>query len=315
MPKTKRRHCTLSRIVKSIRLIVRGDSSHPNTSVSRSEDSDSEDRLARIAWRVTFDPYLAEWQLTRDGEPICTPTSKLLPVRKDGVPAMLKIALIEEERRGAEVMSYYDGDGAARVLAHEGDALLLERAIGGASLIEMARGGGDDQASSIICATIARLHTPRRHQRPGNLVPLRHWFRSLEAAARHGGAFAAASSAAQQLLTGPTEEVVLHGDVHHGNILYDRTRGWLAIDPKGLIGDRAFDYANVFCNPDMALATTPGRLQRQAAVVSGATGIERARLLKWILAYAGLSASWMLEDGESPELPMAVAEIAAAELS
>ena len=89
---------------------------------------------------------------------------------------------------------------------------------------------------------------------------------------------------------------------------------WLAIDPKGLIGDCAFDYANIFCNPDLAVATASGRLQRQAAVVSEAVGIEREHMLKWILAYAGLSASWMLADGDNAELPLAVAEIAAAEL-
>jgi streptomycin 6-kinase len=88
----------------------------------------------------------------------------------------------------------------------------------------------------------------------------------------------------------------------------------LAVDPKGLIGDRAFDYSNMFCNPNSAIATAPGRLQRQVAVVSRAAGIERQRLLEWILAYAGLSASWMLADGDNPELPLSIAEIAIAEL-
>jgi len=45
---------------------------------------------------------------------------------------------------------------------------------------------------------------------------------------------------------------VLHGDIHHGNILDFGPRGWLTIDPKGLIGERDFDYANLFCNPDLA---------------------------------------------------------------
>ncbi|MGH6950376.1 MAG: aminoglycoside phosphotransferase family protein [Vitreimonas sp.] len=263
---------------------------------------------------MIFDPYLAKWRLARDGEPICTPSSNLLPVRRDGAPAMLKIAVVEEERRGATVMSYYDGDGAARVLAHEGDALLIERASGGASLIEMARGGADDLASGVICTTIARLHVRRAHRAPPDLVHLRQWFRCLESAARNGGVLARAFVAAQRLLAEPAEAIVLHGDIHHGNILYDKARGWLAIDPKGLLGDRAFDYANIFCNPDFAVATAPGRLQRQAALVSHAADIERERLLEWILAYAGLSASWMLAEGENTELPLAVAEIAAAEL-
>jgi hypothetical protein len=43
--------------------------------------------------------------------------------------------------------------------------------------------------------------------------------------------------------------VVLHGDMHHENILKFSSRGWLAIDPKGLVGERGFDYANIFCKP------------------------------------------------------------------
>jgi streptomycin 6-kinase len=40
------------------------------------------------------------------------------------------------------------------------------------------------------------------------------------------------------LLTTQREKVVLHGDMHHGNVLNFGSRGWLAIDPKGLIGER-----------------------------------------------------------------------------
>jgi streptomycin 6-kinase len=43
--------------------------------------------------------------------------------------------------------------------------------------------------------------------------------------------------------------------------------------------------------------------------------LERKRLLKWVLAFAGLSAAWTVQDGENPELSLAVAEIAAAELA
>jgi streptomycin 6-kinase len=105
---------------------------------------------------------------------------------------------------------------------------------------------------------------------------------------------------------------VLHGDVHHGNVLDFGARGWLAIDPKGLIGERGFDFANIFCNPDVEIATAPGRLARQVAVVSEAARIERPRLLQWILAYAGLSAAWHLDAGDekSAQLPLTVAEIA-----
>lgn len=262
-----------------------------------------------------FDDYLVRWGLTPDGEPITTHSSRLLPVRRDGVPAMLKIALEAEERWGAVLMVWWGGEGAARVLAHEGDALLLERATGEASLAEMAHNGRDDEASRIICAVAARLHTPRNHL-PPELLPLARWFEELEpAAAGHGGILRQAALTARELLAAPQDIVVLHGDLHHGNVLDAGPRGWLAIDPKRLVGERGFDFANIFCNPDPAIATAPGRLARQAHVVAEAAGPERVRLLKWILAYAGLSAVWFLSDGVKPELDLAVAELAAAELA
>ncbi len=262
-----------------------------------------------------FDHYLDRWNLIPDGAPIITRSSRLLPVRRDGVPAMLKIAVEGEERWGGGLMVWWDGEGAARVLAHEGDALLMERAMGRGSLIAMARSGRDEEASRIICAVAGRLHARRERPAP-ELIPLPRWFRALDpAAARYGGILVRCATMARALLEAPRDMTILHGDIHHGNILDAGERGWLAIDPKRLVGERGFDFANIFCNPDRQVAAAPGRLARQATVVADAAGVERDRLLRWVLAWAGLSAAWLLEDGVSAELPLEVAEIAAAELA
>jgi len=264
-----------------------------------------------------FQPWLRRWRLTRDGEAFVTAFhSHLLPVLHDGAPAMLKVALNQEEREGAALMAWYGGDGAARVLAHEGEALLLERASGARSLAAMVRGGRDEAACAILCRTVARLHAPHRRPMPTMLAPLPVWFRQLEpAAATHGGVLVQSAAAARELLAAPREERVLHGDIHHDNILDFGPRGWLAIDPKGLFGERGFDYANLFCNPDLETAAAPGRLAGRAALVARAAALEPARLLQWVLAYAGLSAAWNIGDGADPALPLAIAELAAAELA
>lgn len=264
-----------------------------------------------------FDDSIARWGLVADGDPITTPNSRLLPVRYAGAPAMLKIAVEAEERRGARLMAWWRGGGAARVFAHAGDALLMERAAGGGSLVAMARGGRDDEASRVICRVAARLHAPRGRPPPHTLVPLARWFAALEpAAARDGGVLAHAAATARELLRAPRDVVVLHGDLHHGNVLdAGGTRGWLAVDPKGLMGERGFDFANVFCNPDGETAAAAGRLARQASVVAAAAGLERVRLLQWVLAYAGLSAAWSLADGDDPRLALQVAGLAARELA
>jgi streptomycin 6-kinase len=266
-----------------------------------------------------FDVYLVRWNLIADGSPIVTHSGSLLPVRHRGEPAMLKLATEKEERFGGRLMEWWDGDGAARVLARDHDALLLERAEGAASLADMARNGRDDEACRVLCAVAARLHAPRPKP-PPELVPLSYWFRELEgAAATHGGILVRCAKTARALLAEPREVGVLHGDLHHGNVLDFGVRGWLAIDPKRLVGERGFDFANIFTNPDLddpsrAVATEPGRFARRLEVVAEAARLERERLLRWILAWTGLSAAWFLGDGDSAAIDLQVAQFAAAEL-
>ncbi|KEQ05307.1 aminoglycoside phosphotransferase family protein [Pseudorhizobium pelagicum] len=268
-----------------------------------------------------FEPYLVRWRLTRDGDPIATPTAQLLPVIRDAEPAMLKLFSHEEEERlGGLLMEWWDGEGAARVLARDETALLLERATGPTSLAGMARSGGDDEACRILCAAAARLHAPRGKSLP-DLIPLEYWFRELDPMARtHGGILARCAEAANLLLAEPREIAVLHGDLHHDNVLDFGARGWLAIDPKGLKGERTYDFANIFTNPDLAdptqpVATEPGRFALRLNVVIDAAKLERQRLLLWILAWTGLSASWFLSENDPlVSVDLQIAELAAAEL-
>src|SRR5262249_17365982 len=150
-------------------------------------------------------------------------------------------------------------------------------------LADVAREGGDDGASRVICSVLAKLHAPRP-QPPPALPTLAEWFAALGRAAEAQGAFfRVAAATAAGVLADQRPVVVLHGDMHHGNILDFGPRGWLAIDPKGLVGERSFDYANIFCNPDNALATAPGRLARQVLVVADGATLEPDRLLAWII--------------------------------
>jgi streptomycin 6-kinase len=262
-----------------------------------------------------FGDYLARWDLTPDGEPIVTATSRLLPVCAGQVRAMLKVAVLEEERLGNLVMNYWGGDGAAAVLAHGENAILMERAEQSPSLADVARYRGDDEASRIICAVLAKLHAPKGRP-PPELPPLTEWFEALRRVAQgQGEILRVALATASSLLASQQDTVVLHGDMHHGNVLKFGSRGWLAIDPKGLVGERYFDYANIFCNPDGETATMPGRLARQVRVVADAAGLQRNRLLAWILAWAGLSAAFLLDDNRPADSALRVAELAAAELS
>ena len=179
---------------------------------------------------MCFDTYLTRWSLTPDGEPITTPTSRLLPVRYDGQAAMLKVTAEEEECWGAGLLIWWDGDSAARVLAHAKEAVLLERATCERSLTEMARNGHDDEATRILCVTAARLHVTAGRPPPPPLIDLNEWFRELWPAAKnHGGLLAATAEIARDLVATQQVIVPLHGDIHHGNVLDGGERGWRSI--------------------------------------------------------------------------------------
>lgn len=257
---------------------------------------------------MNFNEYLERWDLVPDGEVIVTNASRLLPVLRNGLPAMLKVAEAQEEQFGAGLMVWWGGEGAAPVLAHEVEAILLERATGERSLFEMVERGLDDDATRVLCAAAQKLHQPRGRPLPG-LVTLPSWFEALEpAAAKRGGIFRLAADTAQALLADPRELVVLHGDLHHGNLLDFGERGWLAIDPKRLHGERTFEFVNLLRNPTAEVALSPGRFERQVGLISQTAGLDRQRLLKWTLAFGCLSAAWILDDGDEPELDLAIAD-------
>lgn len=263
-----------------------------------------------------FAPHLSRWGLVPDGEPIATNGSRLLPVLRGDAPAMLKLPRFEDERLGYLALEYWNGDGAARLLARTegGEAMLIERATGLRSLSAMARNGADDEATAILCEAIASLQKPRGAA-PVGLIPLEAWFAELfPMAAKHGGILARSATTTSELLAVQREIVPLHADLHHDNVLDFGARGWLAIDPKSVIGDRAFEYTILFCDPDLAdpeppVAIVPGRFERRLEIVLAKSGLERRRLLMWILAWCGLSAAWFLCDDD----PLAGINLAVAE--
>jgi len=255
------------------------------------------------------------WHLLDDGDVFKTHSSLLQPVIYKGIKALLKIPVSAEERRGSALMICWNGNGSAQVLEHDKNALLMERAVGTGSLKQMVLNDNEDEANQIICSVAAKLHSAKCRHIP-ELVPLPEWFKALKPAAdQYGGVWVECNEVADQLLNIPVETVVLHGDIHYENILDSGTRGWVAIDPKGLIGERGFDFANIFCNPNIEIAASPARLSRQVKLIADEAALDPKRLLNWIIAWTGLSAVWTLNDGEDATLPLTVAQIAINQLN
>lgn len=242
---------------------------------------------------------LRDWRLGPDGPLRDSGHAKLLPVRRDGAAMMLKWTEELAELRGFEQLQAWQGGGAVPVLARRGNALLMARASGGQDLAHMARAGQDEAALRLLCRQAQRLH---RVAPPPGLLPLAEWFAELWPMAEAHPVLAESRDMARALLARAEAPVSLHGDLHHGNLL-DFNGAWLVIDPKGLIGPAEFDFAVMFANPDLddpsqPVAVLPGRCDARLALVARETGFAPQHLLRWILAWSGLSAAWFMGDAQ-----------------
>ena len=230
---------------------------------------------------------------------------------EDGTKAVVKDLKpfddVADELRGAHYLSWRDGVGAVRLLDVDGHRMLLEHA-GERSLAQDLTTHGDFHATEIIAEVLAKLLSASAAPPPADLQPLRERFASLFDKAtteRNAGVdslYVDSAAITERLLAAPHELRPLHGDLHHDNIMHG-SRGWLAIDPKGVYGDPAFDAANVFYNPldrdDLCLDAA--RIASMAEVFSRVLRQSPRQLLDHAVAYGCLSAAWHAGDGNGPD--------------
>ena len=259
--------------------------------------------------------YLKKWDLSGPSLLARTATSAVYTVTHAKSKAVLKILSplgVADEKGAVQALHHFGGRGAVELFRHDNGAHLIEYA-GGGDLVPLVKNGEDEKAAAIIGDVLNELHRPATGD-TSDLRPLRRWFRSLfEKADKKDSdpVYGRAAAVADRLLAGEKDPVVLHGDIHHENIRHN-DRGWLAFDPKGLVGERTFDAANALCNPGSMpeLVQNEHRLLKNAAILAGKIGGDPARLLAFTFTYAALSASWSLEDGGDPAHALRMAALA-----
>jgi len=263
---------------------------------------------------------LARFGLT---SPVFADQSKIATiwkVERNGQPAALKIyhdGDTKDEWPGFALLASREGNGAVEVYdAHDGMAVM--EWLDGPSLGDMSRTCNDDEASAILGTTAAALHAvntdcdlPLLTDRIGELLQFRtqsDWPQHTTEVIR------AAQTLAHSLIENQRDIRPLHGDLHHDNIRRG-TRGYVAFDAKGLIGDPAYDLANAFLNPMDAPATVgcQARMIRMAAILADTTGISAKRLLDWAAVHCALTIAW--ENAPVPDATLLKTMLAAREVS
>jgi len=245
-------------------------------------------------------------------------------VRKDGTAVVLKAGVPHPELwREMEALRCFDGEGIVRLLDADADqgVLLLERLLPGTALESLE---DDEQVTHIAAQVMQRLW---------KAAPLEHAFatvagwgrglRNLRATFEGGyGPFPrAVVDRAEGLFhdfsSSGGEPALIHGDMHPQNILKSEREPWLAIDPKGVVGDRLYDVATFVCSlQGRSESQLRGALERRVNQLAEMLGFERGRILEWGLAQSVLSGWWSYEDhGHGWEGAFARAELCASLLS
>jgi streptomycin 6-kinase len=224
----------------------------------------------------------------------------------DGTQVVLKIGVPANKELHAEIatLRLYGGKGMVRLLdaAPEQGVFLLERLLPGSSLVSEP---DDSRATRIAAETMRalRLTEPDQHSFPTTA----DWFAGLQ---KLRNRFAGASGPFPERLVSTAEElstqlhassatnVLLHGDLHHDNILCSDLN-WVAIDPKGVIGEPCYEVGAFMRNRIELYSTSSAAttVERRYEIFSEVLGFDRDRMAAWAFAQAVLSAWWCLEDG------------------
>jgi streptomycin 6-kinase len=198
------------------------------------------------------------------------------------------------------VLKAFGGRGVVPLLDYADGALLLERLMPGESL---ARTDGitDEQASGILTEVIGRMSPASIPETAATVESWSDGFRrhaALRTTEIDPALIEAARRLYEKLCSSQSSPRLLHGDLHHHNVLWDDHRGWLAIDPKGVVGELAYEVGAALRNPIECpdVFTAPATIERRVELFAQRLDLDAERVLGWAFAQAVLAAVWEIED-------------------
>jgi streptomycin 6-kinase len=224
----------------------------------------------------------------------------------NGEEAVFKCCVPNKELT-AEIaaLKYFNGDGCVKLIDSDLNVgwIIMERLYPGELLSAVK---DDETATRTFIKVMQKLHKPiNRNQKFPTVETLLKGFERLRREFNGAtGPFPKelvcyAEKLAKQLLQSSDLRVLLHGDLHHYNILSSNRDDWLAIDPKGVIGEPEYEMGAFMQNPIpklMYLEDLEKVFTRRIDIIVEMTGFDRQRLLAWSFVKTMLSAWWCYED-------------------
>jgi streptomycin 6-kinase len=250
-----------------------------------------------------LDAHVRQWGITVD-DVRTTETSLLAVGTRRGQRVVLKVARTEgEEWRCGELVAAFEGHGLVRALEYQDGVALLERLDPGDDLSGLSMRGRDDEATAIIADIIGRMASVRPDVRElksaRDFIPDFQTYRHICDGMMPVGMLETAERVYRELCGTQVDERILHGDLHHYNVLFDSQRGWLAIDPWGVRAEIEYEVGASLRNPIDAphLLARPEIVRRRLDIFRRRLGFDADRALGWGFAQAVLAALWPTEEG------------------
>jgi len=229
---------------------------------------------------------------------------------RDQKPVVLKVIKRPgDEWLSGEILKAFEGHGVVRVHEHAPGAVLMERLRPGNSLVEMATDGRDEEATDILAEVIQQMSAHASSISPLDLPKsaptVLDWAKGFDRYLATGdeqvskSLVEAGAETYLDLCASQRRPLLLHGDLQHYNVLFDADRGWLAIDPKGVIGELEYEIGAMLRNPCERPELFLSRLtiERRLRQFTNRLNLDYERTLRWAFAQAVLSAVWEVEDG------------------
>ncbi|GAA3046045.1 aminoglycoside phosphotransferase family protein [Streptomyces roseofulvus] len=245
------------------------------------------------------------WECAPDGAVMHGGVGVIVPVlRRGGESAVLKVSF-PHPGNVHEPDAFMAWGGRGAVLLHERDeerfAMLLERA----HPTTLAEAEDGDEVVAVAGRLGRRLAVPA----PAGLPRLSERADAWEEALRRDAEELShalprrvldAARATVRELGRVQPETLVHGDLHARNILRAEREPWLAVDPKGLVGDPAYDGGTLLKSRALTLldADDPGRaVHRLLDVFADAAELDRERVRRWAQFHAVQAAFWARRHG------------------
>ena len=212
-----------------------------------------------------------------------------------------------DEWCSGDVLAAFNGHGVARVYEHEPGAVLLERLRPGNSLVDLTLNGRDEEATDIFADVIQQMtaHASTPGLEVSAVATVEDWARGFDNYIATGDVriprdlVEAGQRVFKNLSASERRPRLLHGDLQHYNVLFDSERGWLAIDPKGVVGEIEYEIGAFVRNPvaQPELFLSRSTIERRLKQFTDRLSLDYERALGWTFAQAVLSAIWSIEDG------------------